>query len=88
MKSIHAIASHARPVSTCAAFECPHCGRVYEEPVSPNGCFSDDCPGHDTSHDEPVSALELMQWDAEDSLHRAKGRYVRPVRTPRISARH
>lgn len=83
MKHIRAIASHANPIAADLTFECKHCGRTYDEPVPDTGCFSDDCPGHD-----PVSDLELMQWAAEDNLHRSRARYVRPVRLPKQPVRH
>lgn len=70
-----AVALNANPIAAHSAFECLHCGRVYDEPVPPDGCFSDDCPGHD-----PVDPLEAMQWEAEDELHRTRGRYMRSAR--------
>jgi hypothetical protein len=79
MKTIYAIASNANPLIAHSTFECPHCGRAHDGPVPLNGCFSNDCPGHD----EPVSSLEALQWEAEDNLHRMRGRYVRPIRTPK-----
>lgn len=75
--AVHAVAvSNANPVEalpedlTCLACGAPRTSVTQEE------CSNPDCPSHDTPADE----YEEMQWAAEDSLHRSRGRYMRGTR--------
>jgi len=63
---------------------CPHCGRVYDEPLpSTPGCFSDDCPGHDLaapSSDSTVlvagNLIDGFEFYGPFSLHEDAATYA------------
>jgi len=82
MKTKKVAAVHSIANAVGVDYECAHCGRVYDEPITNTGkgCFSDDCPGH-----ELIGHLEALQWQAEDELHRSRGRYLRSAKFPKFS---